>query len=76
LLVGALLLVFGLLGVIVAIFALVDPAGAKLADDGNPFGPPPSRVQSVQQMVAFAVTALAGAWLIARRRTARHSGAK
>jgi hypothetical protein len=42
---GLVLLVGGFLGVAVSLFAIFDPAGTQMADDANPFGPPPSPSQ-------------------------------
>lgn len=43
---AAILIVIGLLIVLVSVTALVDPVGTKHADDADPFGPPPSRLES------------------------------
>ena len=43
---AAVFIVIGLLIVLVSLGALLDPVGTKHADDGDPFGPPPSRLES------------------------------
>lgn len=43
---GLLLLVIGFMIFAVSIFSFIDPAASKLMDDGDPFGPPPSRLSS------------------------------
>jgi hypothetical protein len=50
---GLVLLVGGFLGVAVSLFAIFDPAGTQMADDGNPFGPPPSLLSSVAILVFY-----------------------
>jgi hypothetical protein len=39
---GGILLVAGLAGSGVGVFALLDPRGTKMSDDANPFDPPPN----------------------------------
>lgn len=50
----------GLLGILVCILAIIDPVGAKLADDNDPFGIPPSLAESSGMLLAYiAVTSIA-----------------
>jgi hypothetical protein len=44
-LLAVLLILAGLLIVLVGVIAVLDPVGTKLADDNDPFGPPPPRWQ-------------------------------
>lgn len=37
----------GLIVVVLGIIAMIDPAGAQLANDADPFGEPPSRIKSL-----------------------------
>ncbi|MFA6563375.1 MAG: hypothetical protein WCV00_15815 [Verrucomicrobiia bacterium] len=46
------------------LIAIVDPVGTKMADDNDPFGPPPSRLYSVSGLVISAVIGAAGVYLI------------
>lgn len=50
---GLILFVGGFLGVAVALFAILDPAGTQMADDANPFGPPRSLPSSVTTLVFY-----------------------
>lgn len=51
--IAAFLILVGVTLVLLAVIALIDPVGSKLADDADPFGPPVSRWSS-------AITLLAG----------------
>ncbi|MEM7468729.1 MAG: hypothetical protein AAF387_17820, partial [Pseudomonadota bacterium] len=44
---GLFLSAIGILGVLVSITAIIDPVGTKLADDGDPFGIPPSLSETI-----------------------------
>jgi hypothetical protein len=60
---GLVLLVVGFLGVAVSVFAILDPAGAKMADDANPFGAPPSLLSSVLIFVFYLAVCVLGFFL-------------
>jgi len=47
-------ILFGLMGMLIYLLAIVDPAGAKLADDADPFGPPPPMRDSLFGLVVSA----------------------
>src|SRR5919106_5126034 len=44
---GLILLLIGVLGTAGSLFEIFDPAGSKMADDADPFGPPPSLLSSL-----------------------------
>lgn len=48
---AAVFMVIGLLIVLVSVIALLDPVGTRHADDADPFGPPPSRLESAAILV-------------------------
>jgi hypothetical protein len=52
---GLILLVGGVLGVAVSLIAILDPAGAQMADDANPFGPPPSLLSSISILIFYLI---------------------
>ena len=56
--VGGALLLLGLLMALFAIFAILDPVGAQMANDNDPFGTPPSLASSIG--VLFACLAVSG----------------
>ena len=62
------LLLIGLLGVLVSVVAIFDPVGTKMADDGDPFGVPPTTVGSSLLLVLFLAVSTFGAWLSWRGR--------
>lgn len=62
--VGWLCIAFGAGSAIFAVYAFIDPAGAQLADDGNPFGTPPSRSQIAFQFVFSLMVAAIGARMV------------
>lgn len=61
---AAILIIVGLLIAGLSILALIDPAGAKMADDNDPFGPPPSRVYDVVLLAAGLGLIVAAGFLI------------
>lgn len=65
---GTVLLLAGLAGYAIYLLGLFDPAGAKLADDADPFGAPGSRLLPAAGLFACLALVCVGAWL-ARRRT-------
>jgi hypothetical protein len=69
---GLSLVLFALVLGGVALFAIFDPAGSKLADDNDPFGPPPSRVVSVVMLGTSVAINIVGMLLIVRS-TSKHS---
>ena len=62
---GWLLVFAGVVLAIIGVVAFLDPAGTQMADDGNPFGQPPSAYQS-GLVVALGVTCCVWGRLIAR----------
>ena len=44
---GSAVILFGLVWSIFSIMAIADPVGTQLADDSDPFGPPPSLTVSL-----------------------------
>lgn len=41
---GIFLIFFALIGIMISAMGFIDPEGAKLADDNDPYGTPPSRL--------------------------------
>jgi len=60
---GLSLLLFGALGTFVGIVAIVDPIGTKLADDGDPFGVPPTTTESAFMLLMYLALMSLGVWL-------------
>ena len=50
---GLILVLVGLLGSAVSLFAIFDPAGTQMADDANPFGAPPTLRSSLLILVLY-----------------------
>jgi hypothetical protein len=70
---GSPLLVVGLGGVIFVIHGLIDPAGAQLSDDSNPFGAPPSLSHFLFVLATYVGICATGAiilWSCFRKRRA------
>lgn len=67
-LLGICLIGLGIVVLFVALFAFVDPAGTKMADDMNPFGPPASRTSSVMMGLVGFAAAVGGLKLILRKK--------
>ena len=71
--VGLALIGLSLLGSGVAVIAILDPVGTKMADDNDPFGIPPSLSQSFGMLAVSIAIGVLGAlliWLMYRRRNA------
>lgn len=58
------------------LIAIVDPAGTQMANDNDPFGPPPSRASSAAGLGISALIGVAGLLLVCvpifRHRDSRH----
>ncbi len=63
---GSLLLLCGLIGAAVGVIGLLDPAGTKMADDADPFGPPASSFTSVVVIAGGLTASLLGRRLLRR----------
>jgi hypothetical protein len=63
---GVILLALGLVGSIVAILGIIDPAGAKLSDDADPFGAPPIFLNAILVCFTYFGIGLAGLFLLWR----------
>lgn len=57
---GIAIIGFGLLGVAVGLLAFADPVSAKMADDSDPLGEPPSRLAIAGQTLGFGVLGTIG----------------
>jgi hypothetical protein len=55
---------FGLLGTGFGILGILDPVGSKMADDPDPFGPPPSTLESVTITLVYISITVFGVWLM------------
>ena len=69
------MILLGSFGVFFGILAMIDPAGAKLADDADPLGTPPAFIESLNLTCFYGLTLLAGGWLVSRKRRTNESGA-
>lgn len=63
---GLVLLTLGMGGSVVAILGIIDPAGAKLSDDGDPFGAPSTLLNSILVCLTYLSIGLAGLFLLWR----------
>ncbi len=61
---GFMIALFGLLGTGVGILAILDPAGSKMSDDSDPFGTPPSLLESVARTLFYLLITGFGIWLL------------
>jgi hypothetical protein len=52
------------------LLALLDPQGAQMANDSNPFGQPPSNAKLLKHLAVGLALVPIGAWLVARGRRA------
>lgn len=66
---GMVLSFLGALGATMSILTLIDPVGAQMANDADPFAIPPGPAESCLQLaVSLALLGL-GLWLFLRRRS-------
>lgn len=72
-LIGAVVAVTGLAVIVVALVALIDPVGTKMADDADPFGEPPSTTGSLATLAVGCAATVSGGWFALRRRTERRT---
>ena len=61
---GLFLLLGGLVATAVGLLCIIDPVGCKMADDGDPFGTPPSLLSSLLVLLAYLGLSGVGAFLI------------
>jgi hypothetical protein len=60
---SGLLVFISLLGVLVSLIAIADPVGTKMADDNDPFGPPPSRISLLVMMLLLLAIGAVGVYI-------------
>jgi uncharacterized membrane protein YfcA len=63
---GAALMALAILLLAAAVYSFVDPAGAKMADDNDPFGPA-SRADAAGPLIVGLASGALGWWLLRRR---------
>jgi len=63
---GVSLILFSLLACGLSFIAIIDPVGTKMADDNDPFGPPPSRVCSLCKLCIYFGVGAAAVYIIRR----------
>ena len=61
---GLLLLIGGLVATGLGLLCIIDPVGCKLADDGDPFGTPPSLLSSLLILLVYLGVSGVGAFLV------------
>jgi hypothetical protein len=60
---GLVLLLSGIVGTAVALLSIFDPVASKMADDGDPFGTPPSLFSSLVILFIYLCLCGPGAFL-------------
>jgi len=70
--VGGGLVLLSLLACGVYLIAILDPVGSRPADDNDPFGPPPSRLESSLALSVSLAMGAAGVYLVRRPFHSRH----
>jgi hypothetical protein len=63
---GLFLLLGGLIATAFALLCIIDPVGCKMADDGDPFGAPPSLLSSLLVLLVYLGVSGVGAFLVWR----------
>ena len=64
---GAFIVLFALMALFMSALSVIDPKGAKMADDNDPFGEPPSRLSSVCIGVISLAIGIGGLRMIQKR---------
>jgi hypothetical protein len=67
--IGLVVALFGLLATGFGILGILDPVGTKMSDDSDPFGTPPSFLESMIRTLVFASITGFGVWLIAYKKS-------
>src|SRR5262245_36222501 len=62
---GSAMILLGWIIAVIGIVAIVDPIGTKMADDGDPFGTPPSRLTSAT-ITSLSILVVVGGVLLVR----------
>jgi hypothetical protein len=65
-LIAWLCLVLGTGGALAALYAFIDPAGAQMANDAEPFATPASRLRSAYIFMFCLTVAIFGGWNVSR----------
>lgn len=65
--IGFVVALFGLFATGIGILGLLDPVGSKMADDSDPFGAPPSFLESGLFTLIFLSMAIFGIWLMSHK---------
>jgi hypothetical protein len=61
----------GVVGVLLSVVAMLHPAGAKIANDVDPFGGPPTIMAAMLTLLVCLAMAAAGVWLSRRGKERR-----
>ncbi|MGO1068591.1 hypothetical protein [Lysobacter sp. CA199] len=69
--IGVLICLVALMVAAFAMLALLDPAGAQLANDADPFGTPPSTAALLGRLAVSLAVMAGGIWLLLRPRGGR-----
>jgi len=70
-LLGWLLITMGGFAFLVSLLGVLDPSGARLADDGRPFGSPDPWFHYILLSSAYLVATVIGIWLVKSARSNR-----
>ena len=62
--IGFACILLGVAGAGFCLLTILDPIGSKMSDDGDPFGVPPSRVESALMYLGYLVILALGIWLL------------
>ena len=66
---GGLISGFAFLGCFFSALALIDPRGAQLTNDADPFGIPPTACELWLELALWLALLCVGLWLLLRRRS-------
>jgi hypothetical protein len=65
---GSFVFMLGILGAGFSVLCILYPVGCKMADDGDPFGAPPTLYENVAVLFAYLFFLTIGSWLLFARR--------
>ena len=65
--IGFIIALFGILATGISIIGMIDPVGAKMSDDNDPFGTPHTLGESVAITLFYLLITAFGVWLMSHK---------
>ena len=69
---GCIFILLGSVGILLGIIAIIDPVGTKMANDGDPFGVPPTISESLTLTLIYVFVFFLGVLLVIGHKQSKH----